>query len=161
MGGLVLLVRFFIPDGGLDGGFGVFGEVAVEGVVALVASITEKEALRGQALLGPFPLLVHKAEDLSFVPIYAVLPVVIELHTHLHLGAALRQRALELPQELALQQLLGAPSLILVVFEQTIQHFLDLFVLQILIKVLDLLLVHLEVGQYLGRLGGFEGLDLL
>ena len=91
MGGLILFLCFFVPEGGLDGRFGIFGEVAVEGVTTLVvaASVAEEEALGGETLLGSLPFLVRKTEDFCLIAIHPVLPIVIELHNHLCLRIAL------------------------------------------------------------------------
>lgn len=64
MGGLILFLCLFVSEGGLNGRFGIFREIAMEGVVAfVVASIAEEEAFGGEALLGPFSFLVSKTED--------------------------------------------------------------------------------------------------
>lgn len=49
----------------------------------------------------------------------------------------------------------------MVVVEQMVKHFLDLFILQIIIIVLEFVPLKLEVGQYLCGPGCFEGLDFL
>ena len=41
-----------------------------------------------------------------------------------------------------------------------IQHFLNLFILQIIIVVLKFLLFYLEVGEYFSGLGGPEGFNI-